>query len=358
VAPLLSAATVPGSPQWKIQYFFDSDEGTFVINDLRFFSPQRGVAVGYLDKGNGKSSPMSVITGDGGANWKEVKLKDIGVTLFSVNENVGWMVSDEAIWKTSDSGENWEKLKKLKGINRVWFLDESHGFAVGAPKLVYETKDGGKDWAKVEAAEKVESNPHYTSYDWITFATPEVGIIVGGSVPPRKGDEPAWFDPEAAASRRETPTLLITLETRDGGQSWKSQTAPTLGQTTRVRMLPTGFGLALIQFAHAFEWPSEVFRIEPNGKSERVYRQKDRVVTDCAILSPQHAVLAAIDPPGRLYQLPVPGKLHILQSNGLTQWTDMPVDYKANGRRATLSVVDADHMWVATDTGMILTLTK
>ena len=301
---------------------------------------------------------MSVVTSDGGATWKEVKLKDVGVSLFSINENVGWMVTDEAIWKTSDAGETWSRLKKLKGINRVWFLNESHGFAVGAPKLVYETKDGGKKWEKLEAAEKPKSNPHYTSYDWITFATPEVGLIVGGSVPPQRGDEPAWFDPQAAAHRRETPTLLITLETRNGGQTWNAQTAPTLGQTTRVRLLPTGVGLALIQFAHAFEWPSEVFKIEPNGKSERVYRQKDRVVTDCALLSPENALLAAIDPPGRLYQLPVPGKLHILQSKNMTDWTDMPVDYRANGRRAILSVVDADHIWVATDTGMILNLSK
>lgn len=355
---LLSGASATDSPAWKIQYFYDHDEGSLTINDLRFFSGQRGVAVGYVDAGGGKIHPMSLVTADGGTTWKEVKLKEPGVSLFSINDKIGWLATDKAIWKTTDGAETWSKLKNIKGINRVWFLDESHGFAVGAPKLVYQTTDGGKKWNKVEAAEKPESNPHYTSYDWITFATPELGLIVGASVPPRQDAEPAWFDPAAAAHRRETPTLMITLETRNAGRTWNSQTAPTFGQTTRVRLLPKGFGLALIQFAQGFEWPSEVHRIVPNGKSERVYREKDRVVTDCALLAQDEALLAAIDPPGRLYQLGIPGKLHILESKDLKQWTDMPVDYKATGTRAMLSVIDRDHMWAATDTGMILHLSK
>jgi hypothetical protein len=36
----------------------------------------------------------------------------------------------------------------------------------------------------------------------------------------------------------------------------------------------------------------------------------------------------------------------------------MDVDYKAVAQRAILAAPDADHAWVATDTGMILTLDK
>jgi photosystem II stability/assembly factor-like uncharacterized protein len=355
---VLSLAALGASPQWNIQYFYDRDDGRLAINDLRFFSAQRGVAVGYVEEG-GRTRPMSIVTADGGATWKEVKLKEPGVALFSINETLGWMVTDRGIWKTADGGESWSRLKKIKGINRVWFLSESHGFAVGAPKLVYETTDGGENWAKVEEAGKPQSNPHSTSYDWITFVTPERGLIIGASVPMRPEDaEPAWFDPQSAATRRETPTMMITLETQNGGKSWTAQTAPTFGQTTRVRLLPTGFGLALIQFAHSFDWPSEVFKIVPNGKSERVYREKNRVVTDCAVLAPNEALLATIDPPGRLYQLGIPGKLHILHSKGLSEWKDMTVDYKATATRAIFSVIDRQHMWVATDTGMILSLSE
>lgn len=359
IAALISIASAAAEPGWKIQYFYDKDHAAFTINDLRFFSAKRGVAVGYVEKDKGKSEPMSVVTSDGGATWSEVPLKEVGVSLFSLNDTVGWLVTEKAIWKTTEAGRDWVKLKKLEGINRVWFLDEMHGFAVGAPKIILETTDGGKTWNAVDAAAKPKSNPRYTSYDWITFATPQRGLITGASIPPRPGDaEPAWLDPETVSKQREWPTLTIKLETHDGGKTWDVQTAPAFGQTTRVRLLPNGVGLALVRFAHTFEYPSEVYRIGAGGKSERVFRAKDRVVTDCAFLGADEALLAAIEPPGRLQQLPIPGKLHVLNSRGLSTWSEMPVPYKANGTRAILSVVDPEHAWVATDTGMILQLSR
>ena len=231
--------------------------------------------------------------------------------------------------------------------------------AVGAPKVVLETTDGGKTWDDVAAAATPKSNPRYTSYDWITFASPKFGLIAGASVPPRPGEaEPAWLDPESAAKRKEWPTLMISLETHDGGKNWNIQTAPAFGQTTRVRLLPNGSGLLLIRFAHTFEYPAEVYKLTLQGKSERVFRAKDRIVTDCDFLSPNEAVLAAIEPPGRLHQLPIPGKLHILFSKGLSSWSEMDVPYKATGTRAMVAAVGAEHAWVATDTGMILQLNR
>jgi hypothetical protein len=359
MAALIATASASAAAGWKIQYFYDKDNAAFTINDLRFFSAKRGVAVGYVETDKGKSEPMSVVTSDGGATWSEAPLKEVGVSLFSLNDTVGWLVTDKAIWKTTEAGRNWVRLKKVEGIHRVWFLDEMHGFAIGAPKIILETTDGGKTWDSVDAADKPKSNPRYTSYDWITFVTPQLGLITGASIPPRPGDaEPAWLDPEAVSKRREWPTLTIKLETHDSGKTWDVQTAPTFGQTTRLRLLPNGVGLALIRFAHSFEYPSEVYKISAGGKSERVFRAKDRVVTDCAFLGSGEALLAAIEPRGRLQQLPIPGKLHILSSTGLSTWSEMPVPYKANGTRAILSVADAGQAWVATDTGMILHLSQ
>jgi hypothetical protein len=53
---------------------------------------------------------------------------------------------------------------------------------------------------------------------------------------------------------------------------------------------------------------------------------------------------------------PVPGKLKILQSDDLTTWREMAVDFRAVARRAVLAGPDAGHLWVATDTGMVLRL--
>ena len=51
--------------------------------------------------------------------------------------------------------------------------------------------------------------------------------------------------------------------------------------------------------------------------------------------------------------LPVPGKLHVLRStqNG---WSEMGVDYRAEGLRAVMAAAPGGSVWVATDMGMIL----
>jgi hypothetical protein len=345
-----------------MQFFYDHNQESLNINDFRFVTATLGIAVGWVGEKKGKSKPMAVVSRDGGVKWETQPLPDVGLSVFFLNDSLGWLVGEKALWRTQEGGRDWKKLKLPKdtAINRVYFRDENRGWAVCDHKKVLETKDGAQTWTEVEAANKPAANPDYTSYDWIEFVSATDGLIVGSSIPPRPGDnQPAWMDPEGAANRREWPSLTITLETRDGGATWTPQTAPTFGQTTRFRTGAGGTGLVLVRFTNAFEWPAEVYLVKAKGASTRVFRQKDRVVTDCGWLAPSRALLAAIEPPGRLPQLPVPGKLHILQSDEtLTQWTEMKVDYRAFGTRAMLSILGPDQAWVATDTGQIFKLTR
>jgi len=186
-------------------------------------------------------------------------------------------------------------------------------------------------------------------------------MIVGGYAPPRRGDGdalPDWMDPELAMGRREVPTLTLEMETRDAGMTWMASTAPLIGSIARVS-LAGAVGLAIFGYADSFEWPSEVFRMDlETGKSTSVFKQKDRRVTGAAVFTEGSAYLAAVEPPGRLASAPVPGKLKILTSDDLSQWTEMKVDYRAVAGAAVLAGPDADHVWVATDTGMILRLRR
>ncbi len=95
------------------------------------------------------------------------------------------------------------------------------------------------------------------------------------------------------------------------------------------------------------------------GQSESVFKKKDRLVTDAAIFSggaDGRAFLAAVEPPGRLRSAPIPGKVRMLSSTNLKDWVEMPVDYRAVAQSLVLAGPDADHLWAATDTGMILRL--
>jgi hypothetical protein len=46
----------------------------------------------------------------------------------------------------------------------------------------------------------------------------------------------------------------------------------------------------------------------------------------------------------------------MLSSTNLKDWVEMPVDYRAVAQSLVLAGPDAEHLWAATDTGMILRL--
>lgn len=369
VAGILAATFLAGplcaAGRWQMQYFYDEDKSSLTINDLAFPSAQRGVAVGFLSEEN-KLRPTAVVTSDGGAHWSLVPTKEAGISLFFLNESLGWMVTQKGLWQTEEAGRNWHKLSGTpKELLRVHFLDEQRGFAVGLQKGVYQTTDGAKTWTRVESAAKPETNPKYTVYTTIQFVGKEVGMITGWSQPPRRDEDggPDWLDPQKVLTRREWPHISISLDTRDGGKTWVPSTTSMFGRISRVRMLPNGLGLGLIEFAEAFTYPSEIFRFDmKTGKSQRAFREKNRAVTDVLLQADGSAVLAAVEVPGRVRVSSVPNKLKLLRTANVATatdtvpWQEMEVDYRAAARRAVLAGTDAANMWVATDTGMILKL--
>jgi hypothetical protein len=347
--------------KWQVAYFYDKDKSSLVINDLQFPSAARGVAAGYLED-KGISKPVTLTTDDSGAHWTVSKLKEVPISLFFLNDKLGWMVTPQGIWRTIDAGREWHELPRSpKLLMKVYFVDEARGFAVGAHKLAYQTEDGGKTWEPIAAAAEPHTDPEYTVYNNITFVTAKTGIIDGFSAPPRAGDsdKPDWLDAQDTATRREWPHLSIMLDTRDGGKTWKPSTGSMFGRITLGSFLPDGRGLGLIEFTDTFKWPSEVHLIDgKTGKSSIVYNAPDRAITDLLLLPSGTGYLAGVEVLGKLQHTPIPRKLKILKSGDLSDWQEMNVDYRATAVRAMLRAAADGSLWVATDTGMILKLAE
>jgi len=357
-AAALALAGEPAS-KWRVQYFYDEDKATFHIVDLQFPSARRGLAVGNIVEGT-HQKPTAVLTSDGGAHWQTASLEEPPVSLYFLNESLGWLVTTKGLWLTTEAGKNWRKVGRLPSqVYRVYFTDEKTGFAAAGKKKAYRTNDGGLHWDEIAAAAEPPGNPEYSGYTWISFATPQVGIVTGWNMPPPHTQRlPDWIDPEAAASRRDTPHLSYSLFTNDGGKTWKSSAASLFGQVTRVRFGAEGTGLGLIEYPSSFRYASEVYQIDwKTGKSQTVYRDRKFAVSDIWLTPNGTAYLAGVQALGQIRGI-VPGKVMVLVSQNaqLSAWTEMAVDYRAVANDVILAAPDPKNVWLATDSGMILKL--
>ncbi len=358
---LASAAPPPYKERWVPKYFYDEDGSSLLITDLKFPSAQRGIASGMITSQK-KEKPVVVITNDGGERWQVVPVKEAPISIFMLEDGTGWMVTEKAIWKTEESGRSWRKLNNSpKGMLRVWFTGREHGWAVGVRKQVFETSDGGAAWIPLAAAAEPKTNPEYTTYGTISFGDSQDGIIAGWSdFPGQDSNGPGWVDPEKARKRKQIPTTLSLLQTRNGGKTWMTSITSIFGRVTSVSLAANGSSLGLIQFTDNFAWPSEVFLMDAydGGKSKRVFREANRSISDVLLTGSGTAYLAGSETTSVIHDSPIPGKLKILTSRNYQTWNEMPVDYRAEAHRAMMAGPDEQNVWVATDTGMILKLVR
>jgi photosystem II stability/assembly factor-like uncharacterized protein len=351
LTPALSAA------HWDIQYQYRQVDSALAINDIAFTSATRGVVCGYTTDRKGKENAVVLVTNDAGEHWTETSVKEIGLSMYFLDDSTGWMVTEKSIWQTLESGRSWTKIKNApSGILRVWFVDKNHGYAAGLEKRVFETTNAGDTWTLLPIAKEAQGDPTYTTFGAIAFAG-QNGMISGWNIPPRRGG-PDWMEPEQAARRKQLPNLEILLQTRDGGKTWNKSEASIFGQITRISMTPQGTALGLAEYKDAFGFPSEVYNINLHtGRSVSAFKEKDHAITDVRTFAGSNrGIIAGYETSGTIYRSPIPGKLKVLTSNDLEKWDEMTVDYRAVAHRAMIAGPDENHLWIATDTGMILKL--
>lgn len=353
---------------WRIQKMEDEDETAVVMNDIDFGSAERGIAVLGLNR-KGKEENQALLTRNGGAAWTAVKLKEFPVSVQMVDESRIFVVGRDALWYSDEGGLVWDKRKlpkvdkaaRNKGmlVNRVSFADEKLGWAFGGGKLFYVTKDGGLTWAPVPESEELGLKAENTIWMWMTWVTPTTAILVGhSSVPPKDASRYAdWMVPERAVRRRLTPSTTVVAETRDRGVTWKMSMASTFGAVTRLRSLGSR-ALTVFLYGDGLVFPSEVYTLDlTTGKNTPLFRRRNLVVQDAVPLGGGGALVVAVEPPGRLSNSPIPGKIRAFVTPDGAKWSEMKVDYRAVGRRATLARVDDQNIWMCTDEGIILRMT-
>lgn len=364
VLSLLLILPLTAADKWNIVHLHDEDESTLYLRAIEFPSDQRGIAIGVITE-KGRQRGVALVTANGGKSWDQVRLKEEPLSVACYTDEVCWISTVKNVWRTEEGGREWKKTADAKGILKMFFTSPTHGFAAGARKTALETKDGGKTWTPLEALKEVTANPDNAAFMTIAM-NGRFGLIGGTSRPPRKDDSifPDWMVPDEAAKRREWPAVILLLETRDGGKTWKPSASSLFGMLTAIRVQPDSPGaVALLEFAHAFETPSEVLFVDfKSGRSNSIYHNKDTAVTDVVVGNGGSVLLAGISAPA-LRALPIPQKVRFLEGtiapgSSNVVWTQHEVDYRATARRIGLARKPNGQLWAVTDTGAILRLDR
>jgi photosystem II stability/assembly factor-like uncharacterized protein len=93
---------------------------------------------------------------DNGETWTQAKVptKQMLTAVFFLDETHGWAVGHDAqILASTDGGATWikqfEDLEREAPLLDIWFKDSNNGFAVGAYGALLATTDGGATWDDV-----------------------------------------------------------------------------------------------------------------------------------------------------------------------------------------------------------------
>ena len=165
---------------------------------------------------------------------------------------------------------------------------------------------------------------------------------------------PAWLDPESSVARRQKH-LSYELMSRDGGKTWKTSFHNTTSHVSRVRFAADETRVDLIDNGDSL-YPSELIETDPHtGKIKTIYRRERLVIDDFWLSGDGATYVAGILQAGLLRSV-VPAKVHVFKSVDRTTWSEMSVDYRTAATRTIFASDGGSGLWLATDTGMLLTL--
>ena len=233
--------TVDGGKTWTRQYPPASE----AISDIHF----RNADTGYILSNNAVLGSH-----DGGAHWTTaIRFPQSGdgdnIDLYSIHfasDTKGWVVGsvsrndnivDNVLIATEDGGQTWtQRTTPTKNeLMHLDFVDDAHGWLVGADGTVLATTDGGQHWIKQT------SGTDALLYH-VDFTSQTLGWVVGerGTMLRTESGGRTW----SAVSTGSSATLMsvqfvddlhgwtigkkgVILQTEDGGKTWKPQPTQT-----------------------------------------------------------------------------------------------------------------------------------
>src|SRR3954462_6638354 len=142
--------TSDGGHAWREAYKFspaEFDGASPELYSLRFNGKKRGRVVGSASRGDIVVNSILAITRDGGKTWQVLNAptKQELIHIDFVDEKHGWIVgAGGAILHTDDAGESWTRqpTESKATLYHIDFSNERQGWEVGERGTILRTDDG------------------------------------------------------------------------------------------------------------------------------------------------------------------------------------------------------------------------
>lgn len=132
--------TMDGGQQWYLR-----DSSKYELNDVFFLNSDTGYVVG-----GGRSKTAIFRTVDGGTTWEDMDANGGHIyTVQFISDSVGWAAGERGcVLKTEDGGSSWSTIYLDVGLFNlvsICFINQDTGWVVGGDNI-FKTIDGGQTW--------------------------------------------------------------------------------------------------------------------------------------------------------------------------------------------------------------------
>jgi photosystem II stability/assembly factor-like uncharacterized protein len=159
--------TMDGGLNWENLNYFNNN--ALYLNKIGIINDSSIIITGV----NAYADWTIFKTVDGGLNWIEIPTFEqlYGGRIQFINENIGWMRSQNELYKTTDAGFNWQM--QVSYLYDFYFINENEGWYVNSNQI-NKTTDGGLTWISQNSG---TNNTLYT----INFVDQNNGWVCGDS---------------------------------------------------------------------------------------------------------------------------------------------------------------------------------
>ena len=200
---------LPTAEGWTVLQERDPNVRDYM--SITFTSKNTGWVVGAASFEDFENPGFIGYTTDGGASWhkSEVQIPADLAEIYFLDDKHGWAVGANGTIVATDNGQDWElqTSKVGNGLKGIYFVNKEVGLAVGESDTILSTKNGGRSWKVLQGGQLgAVGDDDANMYNAIQFLDEETGWLAGVRVSPSTQGQSA-----------------LIQKTTDGGQSWVTQ---------------------------------------------------------------------------------------------------------------------------------------